>query len=122
MLDPKGNGTQPYRRCTISTLFFTILLLAQSAWAQRPQINSVHFSGSPGNYTLTIKGSGSGSPVVSLPFTGDVSNFRIGDAAQVGHGEWGYTGDLNMLISASCNAATQYSFAFASFEFLTAVH
>jgi hypothetical protein len=94
-----------------------------SAQAQTPQINSVQFSGGPGNYTLTIQGTGFGTSTVgavrvvlprplhhhggragndealqgSLPFTGDVSNFRIGDGAQVGHGEWGYTGDANVL-------------------------
>lgn len=61
-----------------------------------PQISTVSFSNtSP--YTLTITGGGFGQPTVELPYTGDLSNFRIGDNAQLGHGEWGYTGDSNML-------------------------
>ncbi len=69
-----------------------------SAPAQTPQITSVQFSGGPGNYTLTITGSGFGGPIISpLPFRGDASNFRIGDEAQIGHGEWGYSGDADAL-------------------------
>jgi hypothetical protein len=78
-------------------LLLLVLLLPQLSAAQTPQIASVKFSGSPGNYTLTINGNGFGSSTVHLPFTGDVSNFRIGDAAQVSNGEWGYTGDSNFL-------------------------
>jgi hypothetical protein len=52
-----------------------IVLAAKSAPAQTPQINVVQFSGSAGNYTVTLKGSGFGGPTVSLPYTGDVSNF-----------------------------------------------
>jgi hypothetical protein len=83
-----------------------IVLAAKSAPAQTPQINVVQFSGSAGNYTVTLKGSGFGGPTVSLPYTGDVSNFRIGDNAQVGHGEWGYTGDANVLTYRSWSDAT----------------
>jgi len=81
----------------VAVSLFAFALCAGSAWAQTPQINTVQFSGSAGNYTLTIKGSGFGKPAVALPFRGDVANFRIGDGAQLGHGEWGYTGDANML-------------------------
>jgi len=63
----------------------------------RPLIHSVSFSGSPGNYTVIVKGHGFGGSTVALPFSGDVSNFRIGDNAQLGRGEWGYTGDGHAL-------------------------
>jgi hypothetical protein len=86
------------------SLLAVVVLSAQSALAQAPQINSVQFSGSSGDYTLTINGTGLGNPVVSMPHTGDVSNFRIGDAAQVGHGEWGYTGDADGLVYSSWSA------------------
>jgi Flp pilus assembly secretin CpaC len=56
-----------------------------------PTIASVQWTESAGNYTLVINGSGFGSPTVSLPFTGGVSNFAIEDQAQ--QAEWGYTGD-----------------------------
>lgn len=57
----------------------------------------MYIFGSTGNYCLTIAGKGFGEPTVTLPYTGDVSNFRIADEAQVGHGEWGYTGNANVL-------------------------
>jgi hypothetical protein len=78
-------------------LLSTLLALTWArAFAQTPQIASVSFSsGSP--YTLTIAGAGFGQPTVPLPYTGDVSNFRVGDNAQLGHGEWGYIGDSNVL-------------------------
>lgn len=56
-------------------------------------ISSVQFSGDPGNYTVTIAGTGFGSPTVSLPYYGFLPNFRISDDEQASHGEWGYTGD-----------------------------
>ncbi len=56
-------------------------------------ITGVRFSGSPGNYTVTIAGRGFGSPTVSLPYYGLLPNFRIADSARFGHGEMGYTGD-----------------------------
>jgi len=62
-----------------------------------PQIANVQFSGSPGNYTLTVNGSGFGTLPSSLPFDGDTSYFRVADAAQLGFGEWGYAGDANNL-------------------------
>jgi hypothetical protein len=75
----------------------TLLIVAPNTSAQPPQISTVTFSGSADNYTVTITGTGFGSPVVALPYAGDVSNFRIGDSAQLGHGEWGYSGDANPL-------------------------
>jgi hypothetical protein len=75
------------------TISSTLLQVARA----NPQITSVAFSGSPGNYTLTVNGSGFGTYPGSLPFTGDSSFFRIGDSAQVGHGEWGFSGDGNLL-------------------------
>lgn len=61
-----------------------------------PEITGVQFSGSPGDCTLTITGSGFGT-LPGLPFAGDSSYFRIADAAQLGFGEWGYTGDAKSL-------------------------
>jgi hypothetical protein len=63
----------------------------------RPLIRSVTFTGTSGDYTVMVKGHGLGGPTVALPFSGDVSNFRIGDNAQLGQGEWGYTGDVHLL-------------------------
>jgi hypothetical protein len=60
-------------------------------------ISSVQVTGSSGDYTVTVDGSGFGPSPVSLPYTGDTGYFRIGDMAQFGHGEWGYTGDANQL-------------------------
>jgi hypothetical protein len=90
----------------VAVSLFAFPLCAKSARAQTPQINTVQFSGSAGNYTLTLKGSGFGKPTVSLPFTGDVANFRIADGAQLGHGEWGYTGDANALAYESWSDST----------------
>jgi hypothetical protein len=81
----------------LSIYMLAMTLAGASAKAESPQINSVTFSGSAGNYTMTIQGTGFGSSTVSLPYTGDVSDFRLGDLAQLGHGEWGYTGDANVL-------------------------
>jgi serine/threonine protein kinase len=59
-----------------------------------PQINSVEFKKSAGSYILTINGSGFGTlPRQALPFRGDTSFFRIAVAAQIGFGEWGFSGD-----------------------------
>jgi len=88
---------QRFVRCSIAVSLLGFALSAKSGWAQTPQINTVQYSGFAGAYTLTLKGSGFGKPTVSLPFAGDVGNFRIGDSAQLGHGEWGYTGDANFL-------------------------
>jgi len=79
---------------------------------ENPVINNVVITGTAGDYTLTVQGSGFGSsPVVSsssgyssvtTPYLGDVNNFRIGDNAELGHGEWGFesTGgfDANVLL------------------------
>jgi len=73
-----------------------VMTLAFAA-SGNPVITGVSFSGSPGNYTLTVNGSGFGSFPGSLPFYGDSSYFRMADAAQLGHGEWGYSGDANGL-------------------------
>jgi len=62
-----------------------------------PTISSVKVSGSSGDYTITVKGSGFGASPVTTPYTGDTSYFRIGDNAEFGHGEWGFTGDANVL-------------------------
>jgi serine/threonine protein kinase len=64
-----------------------------------PQINSVEFRGSAGGYTLTINGRGFGIlPRQTLPFHGDTSFFRIAVGAQIGFGEWGFSGDSKALI------------------------
>lgn len=63
----------------------------------RPLIHSVAISGASGNYTIMVRGHGFGGPTVTVPFSGTVSNFRIGDNAQLGQGEWGYTGDAHAL-------------------------
>ena len=63
----------------------------------RPLIHSVTISGTSGDYTVVVKGHGFGGPTVALPFFGEVSNFRIGDDAQLGDGDWGYTGDGHAL-------------------------
>jgi hypothetical protein len=97
--DP-GDFSRPIQHCSRCAVIFSLLavgLSAKSVHAQTPQINSVQISGSAGNYTLTLNGRGFGKPIVSLPYRGDVPNFRVGDDAQVGHGEWGYTGDANIL-------------------------
>ena len=56
-----------------------------------PAVNSVAFSGAPGDYTLDIKGSGFGVLRDRVPFTGALPYFAIMDNAQVGHGVWGNT-------------------------------
>jgi serine/threonine protein kinase len=64
-----------------------------------PHINSVEFRGSAGGYTLTINGRGFG--ILSrqtLPFRGDTSFFRIAVGAQLGFGEWGFSGDAKALV------------------------
>ena len=64
-----------------------------------PVIATVSISGSEGNYTLTVTGSGFGNPGVdvSLPYIGTLPNFRVLDVAQGADGEWGYSGDTNAL-------------------------
>jgi hypothetical protein len=60
-----------------------------------PLIDSATFSGATGDYTVTFTGSGFGSAPISLPYTGDLPNFRIGDSAPLA--ESGYTGDAYFL-------------------------
>jgi len=73
----------------------------QTAWGgfvtSSPQITGVQFSGTPSNYNVTVTGSGFGSLPSTLPFYGDTPYLSIADSAQLGHGEWGYSGDANGL-------------------------
>jgi serine/threonine-protein kinase len=62
-----------------------------------PSIQSVAISGSVGDYSLIVSGTGFGTLPETLPFSGDTQFFRIGDNAALGHGEWGYSGDANAL-------------------------
>lgn len=62
-----------------------------------PTISSVQLTGNPGDYTITINGAGFGGSPVSPGYVGDTSDFRIADAAQLGFGEWGFTGDAKTL-------------------------
>ncbi|HTS18487.1 MAG TPA: hypothetical protein VMP11_13015 [Verrucomicrobiae bacterium] len=62
-----------------------------------PQITNVVFSGSSGSYTVTVTGVGFGDLQGDFPFKGDTSYFRMADNAQIGHAEWGYSGDGNTL-------------------------
>jgi hypothetical protein len=82
----------------ISTMGAGLFVAASSGVATasgggRPLIHSVSFSGVPGNYTVVVRGQGFGGPEVPVPFVGTAPNFRIGDDAQPGSGEWGYIGD-----------------------------
>jgi hypothetical protein len=52
-------------------------------------VKSVRFSGSAGNYTVTINGSGFGVYRGTLPFTGNIPYLCIVDNAQVGNGTYG---------------------------------
>jgi hypothetical protein len=52
-------------------------------------VKSVRFSGSAGNYTVTISGSGFGVYRGTLPFTGTIPYLCIVDNAQVGDGTYG---------------------------------
>jgi len=70
---------------------------ASAAGGGRPLIHTVTFGGTPGHYTVVLRGQGFGAPAVAVPSTGDARNFRIADDAQLGHGEWGATGDANVL-------------------------
>ena len=78
------------------------LLLSGAASARPifPHISSVTITGTAGDYTVTVRGHHFGVPVAPVPFTGDASNFRIQDDAQLGQsgaGEWGYGNDVNHL-------------------------
>lgn len=73
---------------------------AATAVPNVPHIASVRFTGTSGDYTVTVVGHHFGSPVAAVPFTGDASNFRIQDNDQLGapgSGEWGYGTDVNTL-------------------------
>lgn len=97
-MSTKVKDVRLFAGAVVAISVWCLFIQAPAVRAQTaPQITSVQLSGSPGNYTVTVNGSGFGSPTVSLPYTGDVSNFRIGDDAQLGHGEWGYSGDANAL-------------------------
>jgi hypothetical protein len=64
-----------------------------------PQINAVAFRESASGYTLTINGNGFGMlPRKSLPFRGVTSFFRLNVPAQLGAGEWGFSGDARALV------------------------
>jgi hypothetical protein len=74
------------------TLLGTLGVPAASASAAAqsgPVISSVSFSGSVGDYTVTIKGSGLGTLRGTLPVTGTLPYLCILDNAQVGHGTYG---------------------------------
>jgi len=81
-----GNSATPISSITTATSTVT---------TSAPTISSVQWTGSAGNYTLILNGSGFGSATVPLAFTGDVANFAIEDQAQ--QAEWGYTGDASGL-------------------------
>jgi hypothetical protein len=70
---------------------------AEAAGGGRPLIHSVAVSGGAGDYTVELRGQGFGGPTVALPYVGDLPNFRIGDEAQPGPGEWGFSGDADTL-------------------------
>jgi len=84
-----------------TTVFATVSgILATPAGAAgggRPLIHAVSVSGSAGDYTLTVEGHGLGGSTVTLPYTGDVGNFRVEDEAQAPDGEWGFTADDHVL-------------------------
>jgi hypothetical protein len=99
-------GIRPAVRCAERRLvkcLFPVLILAAAcgggASTGAPVIRNVTISGSEADETLSLAGTGFSNPglQVSLPYLGDLPNFRIFDLAQVGHGEWGYTGDANGL-------------------------
>jgi MBG domain/Domain of unknown function (DUF4214)/MBG domain (YGX type)/Abnormal spindle-like microcephaly-assoc'd, ASPM-SPD-2-Hydin/Immunoglobulin domain len=74
---------------------FPFTVVAPSA--EPPIITGVQFSSSAESYTLVISGAGFGRLPTATPFTGDSPCFRIADSAQVGDGEWGYSGDAKIL-------------------------
>ncbi len=78
-------------------MFWFVLMGISPAMAD-PVITWVGWSHSTDGYTLTIHGSGFGQLARSLPYRGCLANFRIADAAQLGCGEWGYSGDAKSLM------------------------
>ena len=97
----KGKDAMKTRQLVFACKLAVLLLILSAASLQAlnvpPVIKSVQFSGDPGDYTVTVKGSGFGTLPHSLPFPGDTSYFRMADAAEVVHGEWGYAGDASTL-------------------------
>jgi len=94
-----GSGFHSILRCNL-LLLVALTSLPTSIRAVPQQvakvdIDSVRFSGGPGDYTLSVEGHGFGTPSVALPFRGDTPNFRIGDKAKAS--EWGYAGDAYTL-------------------------
>jgi len=88
--------------CAVAVVVLTAAGVAEATTAGaagggRPLIHEVTFSGTSGDYTVTVRGQGFGGPTEALPFTGTVANFRVGDDAQGAGGEWGYTGDARLL-------------------------
>jgi hypothetical protein len=99
-------GIRPAVRCAERRLvkcLFPVLLLAAAcgggASTAAPVISNVTIAGSEADEILSLAGTGFGNPglQVSLPYLGNLPNFRLFDLAQVGQGEWGYTGDANGL-------------------------
>ena len=81
------------------SLVANFTVVTQPLTNSSPQITNVVFSGSPGSYTITVKGAGLGSLSGSLPFTNVTPNFSIVDFPNIGLGaESGYTGDAIALI------------------------
>lgn len=90
------------RRRLLKCLLPVLILAAGcggDATTEAPAITKVTVSGDAADETLLFAGSGFGAPglQVSLPYKGDLPNFRIFDLAQAGQGEWGYTGDAHVL-------------------------
>jgi hypothetical protein len=71
--------------------------------AHGPAITSVVFSRvgraryQPHTYAVTIRGTGFGAPPQPTPFVGLTDRFRIANNAQLGFGEYGYTGEHKKL-------------------------
>ncbi|MGO8869607.1 MAG: caspase domain-containing protein, partial [Alphaproteobacteria bacterium] len=61
-------------------------------------ISQVTISGTSENYTVTVMGSGFGNAPPGVPCAACVTpDLRIGVAAQIGFGEWGFMGDAKTL-------------------------
>lgn len=80
--------------------------LTRDAFAENRLANELHcvedgeeLMDYAGSYTLTINGRGFGIwPRQILPLRGDTLFFRIAIAAQIGFGEWGFSGDAKALV------------------------
>lgn len=99
-------GIRSVVRCAeqrwVAYLLFALVLTAScgdGASTAPPAIATVTVSGTASDETVSLAGSGFGNPglQISLPYLGDLPNFRIFDVAEPGQGEWGYTGDTNAL-------------------------